>query len=240
MAAQPSFDVVVTNTLLVLDDARSLHPHSAMRRASVAGMSASSPFRSALDGQAILASTFSFDTDIPDLSNVSSGSTAEEKAEALGVVLIAHELGHAYFGIPDVYDHGPECLMTSRLDENYSAVLEALRRDQDPCPRCMPYVYSRSLLEGLRRDLTSGGNRALFSRAMSLAKYQPTRFHGRNRRSAILLALMSEGRAALGDPKGALVYAERALEYDPQSPEARGVWARFVRSDGSTPPSPRR
>lgn len=227
LAAQRQFDVIITNTFILADILTEPHPHAVFGKAKVGGIAAPSPGRSALGGQALLASTFSIDTSLPFLSELGAAEvSAAERAEILGAFLLAHEIAHAVFGIPDVFDHPGECLMTTRPGETYHRALEVLREHPSPCPRCRPYVEARAAYDGGRRQLSTEPQQAVAQLADALRKL-PKHFHGKKRRVSAIVLAASEGYAALGDEGKAKRYAALALESDPTSEAARAQYARY-------------
>ena len=58
---------------------------------------------------------------------VSSFSEEPVSEEFIGTYLLAHELGHAILKIPDVYDHGPGCLMNTSFAPSYTDGYAALQ-----------------------------------------------------------------------------------------------------------------
>lgn len=227
LANQRQFDVIITNTFILADILTEPHPHAVFGKAKVGGIAAPSPGRSALGGQALLASTFSIDTPLAFLSELGDAAVpAAERAEILGAFLLAHEIGHAVFGIPDVFDHPDECLMTTRPGETYHRALEVLREHPSPCPRCRPYVEARAAYDDGRRQLGNEPQQAVAQLAEALRKL-PQHFHGKKRRVAAIVLAASEGYAALGDEAKAKRFAALALESDPTSEAARAQYARY-------------
>lgn len=229
LAAQRQFDVIVTNTFILADILTEPHPHAVFGKAKVGGLAGPSPGRTALGGQALVASTFSIDTPLPEISELGSEPvTPQERAEILGAFLLAHEIAHAVFGIPDVFDHPPGCLMTTRPGESYREALTGLRQHPGPCPRCRLYVEARAAYDRGRAQLGRGeGPEAVASLTQAL-RVMPSHFHGKKRRVAAVLTLAADGYAAMGDETKARRYAQLAIESDPSSEEARAVYARHI------------
>lgn len=221
---QGEFDVVITNTFILSDLLTEPHPHSVFGKAKIGGIAARATRRTALGGQALLATTFGIDTDIPELNELDGKPASPElRARLLGAYLLAHEIAHAVFGIPDVYDHPLGCLMTSRPGATYLDGLEELDAHPAPCPECRPYVEARSLYD---RGLAAlDAERAALASELFLAsvKKTPKHFHGgRRRRLAQVTLASSRAQAALGKQQRALRYAKIAAKLDPRSEDARG------------------
>ena len=239
LARQDAYDVIVTNTFISSDLLSEPYPHSVLGKVKVGGVASPSPARSALGGQALMVTTFGIDTDIASLSELSGTPPTEDtRAQLLGKYLLAHEIAHAVFGIPDVYDHPRGCLMTSRPDTTYRDGLEELAAHPVQCPRCRPYVQARSLFDrghiALEDDRPKLAAR-LFARA---ARITPKHFHGSRRRWLSKVTLgASRAQWALGARKKAARYAQLALRLDPRSPDARSHLGRvtLARRDLSVP-----
>jgi len=249
LAAQRQFDVIVTNTFILADILTEPHPHAVFGKAKVGGIAAPSPGRKALGGQALVASTFSIDTPIPMLSELgakkdanrepASGEptivpgreatvkakpvTVEERASILGAFLLAHEVAHAVFGIPDVFDHPPGCLMTTRPGESYRDALTVLLAHPGPCPRCRPWVEARAAFDSGKQKLAAGDAQNAVTALTGALKAMPAHFHGKKKRVAAIVTLAAQGYEQLGDTAKAKRYAALALESDPTSEDARAI-----------------
>jgi hypothetical protein len=227
---QRDFDVLITNTFILADLLTEPHPHTVFGKAKVGGIAGPNPHRTALGGQALVASTFAIDTSIEFLSELGGKPIGiKERSEILGAYLIAHEIAHAIFGIPDVFDHPSECVMTSRPGETYREGLEVLKAHEGPCPRCRPYVQARSALDKGRGLLEQGDAAGALS-ALSLAsKLTPKQLHGGyKRRMAEISVLVSEAYARQGNDARAKSFAENAVSLDPRFDLAQKQLARFT------------
>lgn len=240
---QRDFDVVITNAFILADLMDEPHPHAVFGKAKVGGIAAPSPGRSALGGQALLATTFGIDTRISQFREVEGKRpTFEERAKILGAYLLAHEIAHAVFGIPDVFDHPPGCLMTSRPGATYRDGLVELEANARPCPRCRPYVVTRNLVDQGRRRLDAGhysGAMKLFTRAL---KTLPKHVHGgRKRRVSQILVLAAQAARGQGLTRRARKYALLAMKLDPSSEAASALWQSMAEAPTSRPlPASRR
>lgn len=215
---QDDYDVVMTNTFILSDLLTEPHPHSVFGKAKVGGVATRSPKRHALGGQALLATTFGIDTDLPAFNETGGRKpTFAQRAQLLGAYILAHEIAHATFGIPDVYDHPDGCLMTSRPGKSYLDGLKELNAITRPCPQCQPYVQARRLFE-MGKDLLDA---AQYRRAVRVltrsAKQTPKHFHGgRRRRLAQLTLWSSQAYGAMGRKSRARRFARLAMKLNPQ------------------------
>lgn len=221
---QPDFDVIITNTFILSDLLTEPHPHSVFGKAKIGGIAARADNRRALGGQALLATTFAIDTPIPELNELDGKPASPAlRARLLGAYLLAHEIAHATFGIPDVYDHPKGCLMTSRPGATYLDGLEEIDAHPTPCPKCRPYVQARSLFDRGLAALDDGRAKLASELFLASVKKTPRHFHGgRRKRLAQVTVAASRAQTALGRTRRALRYAEAAAKLDPRSAEARG------------------
>ncbi len=222
---QDDYDVILTNTFILADLMTEPHPHSVFGKAKIGGIAVHSPNRTALGAQVLLATTFGIDTQIASLSELNGApASVDERAEILGAYLLAHEIAHAVFGIPDVFDHPPGCLMTSRPGASYRDGLAELRAYPRPCPKCRPYVESRGLLADARAQLDAGQPALAARRGRRAIAMLPKHFHGRRRaRLSEMSVVVSRAYAALGRPQVANRYATFATKLDPGSRDAKAL-----------------
>lgn len=220
---QQDFDVILTNGFILADLSSEPHPHAVFGKAKIGGIAASSPARRALGGQALLATTFGIDTKLPEFDELGGKpATFEERAKILGAYLLAHEIAHALYGIPDVFDHPPGCLMTSRPGATYRDGLSELEANKAPCPKCRPYVEARSLQDRGRQALEAKQYSTAVRQLTEAMKMIPKQFHGgRKRRMSELTLLAAQAMEAQGKLPQAKRYAQLAVELDPFSPEAK-------------------
>ena len=145
MRAQKRFDVVFTNTLVVLDTANNPYPHSITKHAKVGGSSFDSPARTVMGGRSVMVNTLEEFGGIAGISRERKVSP-DKRNKLVGAVLFAHEFAHAFYLIPDVYDHPASCLMNSTMENlDMEKAYELLWSDRKPCPLCRPYVHSKTL-----------------------------------------------------------------------------------------------
>lgn len=228
-ATQRDFDVLITNTFILADLLTEPHPHTVFGKAKVGGIAGPNPFRKALGGQALVASTFAIDTPIALLSELGGKpATVAERGEILGAYLIAHEIAHAIFGIPDVFDHPEQCLMTSRAGETYREGLAVLEKNPGACPRCRPYVQARSALDRGRALLDRGELTPALSALSKASRLTPKQLHGGyKKRMAEISLMVSEAYLRLGNEARARSFAENAMNLDPRNDAARQQFERW-------------
>jgi len=144
---QNEADLILTNGFILYDLGSEPYPHSIFAKNKVGGASLRSPKRTAIRGRAVVASTFSMVTDIPFFREEGVETlTAGERLSVIGTFIVAHELGHAVFKLPDFYDHPKECLMTTKFETGYVSGYKALKQYPGGCSSCTPYVETRSLV----------------------------------------------------------------------------------------------
>jgi hypothetical protein len=229
LAEQTDFDVVVTNTFILADKLDEPHPHAVFGKAKVGGLAGPNAARRALGGQVLMASTFAIDTPIAWLSELDGrpASTAE-RADILGEFLLAHEIAHAVFGLLDVFDHPPECLMTSRPGETYREGLATLREHPGPCPDCQPWVRARVALERARQAYDAADWTGAIPLLDAAVAATPKRLHGgRGRRVAELAAMLADAHGHAGNAARARTYADASFKLDPASALVRAIHQRW-------------
>lgn len=238
---QTEYDVIITNTFILSDLMTEPHPHSVFGKAKVGGIAVRSPSRRALAGQVLLATTFGIDTQLAELSELNGKpASVAERAEILGAYLLAHEVAHAVFGIPDVFDHPKGCLMTSRPGASYRDGLAELRAYPRPCPRCRPYVEARGLVAQAKTQLAAGHPGLAARRARRAISLLPKHFHGSRRgRLAEMSVLVSRAYTAQGRSALAERYVDLALRLDPESDGALAQRAVLNRLESLPTPAAR-
>jgi hypothetical protein len=141
---QDEADFILTNEFILYDLASEPYPHSIFQKCKMGGASLLSPKRRAIHRRALVASTFSMVTNIPFfIEEGAEWLTTRERLEVIGTFIVAHEMGHAVFKIPDFYDHPPECLMTTKYETGYVSGWRELKAHPGPCPDCQPYVDAK-------------------------------------------------------------------------------------------------
>lgn len=135
---QTEFDFFITNTLVFYDDLERPSPHIIFNKGKTGGMSDKSPGAPNCKKTAIMASVIGF-SGVPYFSE--ENVPKERIPEVLGIYLIAHELGHMLFKLPDVYNHPLHCLMNSPPENmNYMITVERFHKHQGPCPACRRWL----------------------------------------------------------------------------------------------------
>jgi sterol desaturase/sphingolipid hydroxylase (fatty acid hydroxylase superfamily) len=154
---QDRFDIVMTNTLIAWDVTHSPPPHSIFHHAKLGGGAMPSRKRKALGHQAVLLNVFEEYGGVAGICRSDPAVTRSERNRIIGAVLLAHELGHALFALPDVYDHGDQCLMNSsthNVDQRVAYRLLTAR--MSPCAKCEPWVRAAIELSNARQAAASG------------------------------------------------------------------------------------
>jgi tetratricopeptide (TPR) repeat protein len=142
---QNEADFILTNEFILYDLASEPYPHSIFQKCKMGGASLLSPKRRAIHRRALVASTFSMFTELPFfVENGVEWLTTRERLEVIGTFIVAHEMGHAVFKIPDFYDHPPECLMTTKFETGYVSGWRELGAHPGPCPDCQLYVDAKN------------------------------------------------------------------------------------------------
>gem|GEM_PF-3758338 len=135
---QRGYDFMLTNTAIFYDLLDNPYPHTIFKHAKMGGMGEKSPHAPNGRGHAAMASLVGF-TNIEYLHE--ADLPAEEAAEGLGAVLMAHELGHMLFELEDYYDHPRDCLMnTPPAALGYHDAWVALNPAHRVCPKCRPLI----------------------------------------------------------------------------------------------------
>ncbi|MBI5510361.1 MAG: tetratricopeptide repeat protein [Deltaproteobacteria bacterium] len=219
---QDDADLVLTNELILYDLASEPYPHSIFAKCKVGGASLLSPRRRAIYRRAVFASTFSMVTDLPFFQEDGVLTlAADDKLKVIGTFIVAHELGHAVFKLPDFYDHPPQCLMTTKYETGYVSGYRDLLQHPGPCPACQPWVDAKRFVfqaEEARRD---GKWDAAIDYLRLAIKRTPKQIDGNYvRYIADLSVQVAQGYAALGKIKDALAWLKAALRIVPDHEEA--------------------
>ena len=195
MFEQNQYDIIFTNSLIINDYIASPYPHTISKHAKIGGSSFISPKRNAMAGASLLVSTLE---DFGRIKGLSSPLEIErqERNRIIGGFLLAHEIGHAFYKIPDVYDHTDSCLMNSKWEKlNSVDGYRLLASDMSPCPYCKKWEQSKNLyIDGLefqmKNDQLEAGKAFLKS-----AEILPERIDGD--RKAYYNFLMTNAETAL-------------------------------------------
>lgn len=157
LLAQERADIIMTNTLIAWDGTHAPPPHSIFHHAKLGGGAMANKHRRALNHQCVMVNVFEEYGGIAGICRTDPKVTRSERNRIIGAVLLAHELGHAMFALPDVYDHGDACLMNSsahNLDQREAYRL--LTADLKPCASCQPWLHAATQLADARTAAASG------------------------------------------------------------------------------------
>ena len=232
MREQDEADLVLTNAFILYDLASEPYPHSIFQKNKVGGASLPSPKRRAIAGRAVLGSTFSMVTELPYFREEGVETlTNAERLEVIGDFIVAHELGHALFKLPDFYDHPRECLMTTKYETGYVSGYRNLKHFPGACSACQPYVDARRLVFLADQKRRAGEDReaiALLRRAM---KETPRHIDGSYwRYVADLSADVAEIYYHVGDAVESRKWMEAVLRAFPDHAEGQALRARLETS----------
>lgn len=164
MFSQKDYDLVITNTLIVADNLHGAYPHSICKHAKIGGEVYGSRRKGAFDGSSIMVNVLENLCGIKEIRRDSPEASRPKSLKVIGAFLMAHEIAHSVFLIPDVYDHGDSCLMNSSLNnmDNVKGY-DLLTSDLSPCNKCAPWVKARMHFYAAKK--------AVNSRQYSLATY---------------------------------------------------------------------
>ncbi len=142
---QDRYDLVLTNTFILYDDMAHPAPHSIFSKCKVGGVSHKNDKRTTLGGRVIMGSTFGMDTDLAFFKEYKNEKPETDlRNKVTGAYIIAHELGHALFKLPDRYDQGPTCIMNNNKDIDYFEGYAHLMKEPHPCNGDLPWLKARS------------------------------------------------------------------------------------------------
>lgn len=163
-AAQDKYDIIITNTLIINDLMTRPYPHSISKHAKIGGIALESRKRTPMNGLLLVANILEDYGEVEGISPSSAGEmTREMKSKILGGFLMAHEFGHAFYHLGDVYDHGDSCLMNSSAATNDDRLkgYRLLAKDDLPCPKCMPVITSQYyFIKAYRSEIAGRFNEA--------------------------------------------------------------------------------
>ncbi len=229
MRNQDEADLVLTNAFILYDLSSEPYPHAIFAKGKVGGASLLSPKRRAIRQRAVVASTFSMVTDIPFfLEEGADTLTPDEKLAVIGTFIVAHELGHAVFKIPDFYDHPPECLMTTKYETGYVSGYRVLKTHPGACSACQPYVDAKRFVFRAEAYREAGLGRAAADELKLAIQKTPKHVDGTYKRYIAELSLqVAEAYAAAGDRKEAQRWLKSVLRVAPDYEEAKRVEAQM-------------
>lgn len=233
---QGDYDVILTNTFILFDQLTQPYLHSMFKHAKVGGVSAAAPKRTALDGRALMTSTFHMDTKEPFFHQDEPAEyTRDIRNKATGAFVLAHEIGHAAFRMPDMYDTAPGCLMGNAHDVDYHAGYEAIQAAPYICPQELPYLQARNLFFAADVALVEGRAQEALDLYKRVIAETPNPIDGaRNEYNAIIAMRMVRCLVSMGNGDAAKRGVERALALDPQNVDAarwqsRALWTEAYR-----------
>lgn len=230
---QRQYDLILTNAFLLFDAADEPFPHAVFGKLKAGGASMDSPHRQALRSRALMTSTFEIDNDLEFFKNAEvAGLSPAEKDELLGAYILAHELGHAIFKIPDSYDHPAGCLMTTKMNQGYLAGYNEMKSHQDQCPKCRVYVDARLAYFRGERLFREGRYADSLKAFASVVRTTPKNVDG-NYRSYMSEVAVWAARCyeRLAMPGKATRMVERALKLNKRNREAQELLDRFLGPD---------
>lgn len=144
LRGQEDYDIILTNEFIFYDLIGEPFPHTVFQKCKVGGASLPSPKRIVIPGRALFVSTFGIENKIPFFDeDPQNRFSHDEKQQLTGMFLLAHELGHALFKLPDFYDHPEQCLMTTKAETDYQTGYTLLKNNPGTCPACQPWVTAR-------------------------------------------------------------------------------------------------
>jgi tetratricopeptide (TPR) repeat protein len=224
---QNEADFVLTNEFILYDLASEPYPHSIFQKCKMGGASLLSPKRRAIHRRALVASTFSMVTDIPFfIEEGAEWLTTRERLEVIGTFIVAHEMGHAVFKIPDFYDHPPECLMTTKFETGYVSGWRELKAHPGPCPDCQPYVDAKRHVFLAHEARMDGKLDEVIKNLKIAIRKTPKHTDGSYLRYVADLSVqIAETFAAKGDPKQARRWLKAALRIVPEHDQALALAA---------------
>jgi hypothetical protein len=220
---QRDHDVVLTNSYVFYDLITEPYPHAVYHGSRLAGAVMQSPHRESFFGRAVFVSTFGFEGQPTTLLEPGYGAFDPSQRDAfIGTYLLAHELGHALLRIPDVYDHGAKCLMTTDYAVGYVDGFKRLLDNPGKCARCAPYVDARKLVqkmdEYLRRKRLVPAERM----ADKAVKHLPPNLDGSTGDyAARVYTRLASAEYEGGRYRKAELFARKALASDPLHAAAR-------------------
>lgn len=227
LAAQARYDLILTNQFVLYDLASEPYPHSVLKKCKVGGASLRSPARGALAGRALFASTFGMETDVPFLAEDPGRTLSRaERQRVTGMFILAHELGHALFKLPDFYDHPPQCLMTTTAESDYLAGYRQLQAHPGPCPACKVYVDARRLYFQALAQIERGQYAAAIAALKQVVAQTPKHIDGSYRTYLADIGVhIARAHFLAGQPEEGQRWLSSALAMDPQYEPARRLKA---------------
>jgi|GEM_PF-2364169 len=209
---QDKYDLVLTNTFILYDDISQPSPHGVFSKCKVGGVSHKNLKRDVLGGRVIMGSTFGMDTKIPFFAEKGKAKVnRQQRNEVTGAFVVAHELGHALFKLPDHYNHGPECLMNNNKAISYKEGYDLLIAHPGPCAKCQKWITARKAFWEAESYFEKQQWEQAIEKYVFVIKNTPKNVDGsRNRYMAHVSYMLSRAYDQIGDRKLALRGAELA------------------------------
>jgi AhpD family alkylhydroperoxidase len=135
--------VVITNQTVHFDWLSEPFPHTVRNGSLLSGATVANSQSRILMGRSLVVST-------------SKRATPVEQTELIGDFVLAHELGHALVRIPDVYDHGPDCLMNTEMSESRERQVQLFVSKAKRCKKCRVHHAARATFERMQREASNG------------------------------------------------------------------------------------
>ncbi len=222
MRYQDRADLVLTNELVLYDLGSEPYPHSIFQKNKVGGASLLSRKRKAIGDRAMFSSTFSMITDLPFFKEAGVETlTKEERHHVIGAFIVAHELGHAVFKLPDFYDHPAECLMTTKYETGYVSGYRDIKKHPGSCAKCQPWVDAKRHLFRARTHIAAGDRERAIAELKQTIRITPKHIDGSYLRYiADLTVDVAELYLKAGNKAQAKRWLKSALRVAPNS--ARG------------------
>lgn len=239
MRTQGQADLVLTNAFILYDLGSEPYPHSIFQKCKVGGASLLSPKRRAMRGRAMVSSTFSMMTDLPFFKEEGiEDLRPRERFEVIGSFIVAHELGHALFKLPDFYDHPKECLMTTKYETGYVSGYWYLKAYPGTCSACAPWVAAKRHVFVADR-VRSGSVDDAIAELKQAIRDTPKHIDGSYRRYIADLSYEVAELYAQKDPTEARRWVAAVLKVIPNHADALALRDRLARpAVAPAPPAP--
>jgi hypothetical protein len=225
MNEQDSYDLIIANTFIVYDMMNEPYPHVVTRFAKVGGSSFESPKRKGFGGYTAMFNVFEMLTDIPYFQSPYAGKNISMDLwdKIIGSYIVAHELGHMIYLIPDVYNHDHGCLMDSSKENlDYYEGYKELEKYPEPCSKCQPYVEARNHFFNAEAMLAGKDFQNALGEYRLALKTSPDKLDGDvyKKYMSQLNYKMSVCSLGMNDKTGMANYLQRALQLDPENKDA--------------------
>lgn len=227
MHFQKEYDIIISNTIIVYDDISMPYPHAVLRFAKVGGSSFDSPNRKTLDGRSAMVNLFEMLTTI-DYFKEGEKEKKYSKSTWNGIIgryIMAHEMGHMIYLIPDVYDHPKGCLMDSSNENlDYYQGYQILKKYPNRCPKCEPYIEVRNKhFEANQLVLEGKYDEAIYA-YKRVIKMTPKKLDTNyNSYKSLIYFKMAKVYIKMDDKRMAKYYLNKALKLDKNNLKAKNL-----------------